>query len=173
MQNGLILHQVDVTTAFLNGELKEEVFMRQPEGLITKGQEHLVCRLKRSFYGLKQSPRARCWNSVLDSQLKNMGFVQADSDPCIYRASAGETFFIGVYVDDIVLAAKSEKQLSEVKKSLAERFDIKDMGRFHYVLGMKVIQDDETNEVWIGHPAYTKNLLQKFGISLQLTRAQS
>ena len=93
-----------------------------------------------------------------------MGFVQADSDPCIYRASAGETFFIGVYVDDIVLAAKSEKQLSEVKKSLAERFNIKDMGRLHYFLGMKVIQNDETNEVWIGHPAYTKNLLQKFGM---------
>ena len=162
VQNGLILHQVDVTTAFLNGELKEEVFMRQPEGLVTKGQEHLVCRLKRSIYGLKQSPR--CWNSVLDSQLKNMGFVQADSDPCIYRVSAGETFFIGVYVDDIVLAAKSEKQLSEVKKSLAERFNIKDMGRLHYFLGMKVIQNDETNEVWIGHPAYTKNLLQKFGM---------
>ena len=70
IQNGLKLHQIDVTTAFLNGELKE-VFMKQPEGFIVKGQEHLVWRLKRSIYGLKQSPR--CWNSALDSQLKKMG----------------------------------------------------------------------------------------------------
>ena len=91
--------------------------MRQPEGFIAKGKEHLVCRLKKSIYGLKQSPR--CWNSALDSQLKKMGFVQADSDPCIYRASAGEMFFIGVYVDDIVLAAKSEKRLKE--QEISER----------------------------------------------------
>ena len=107
VQNGLKLHQIDVTTAFLNGKLEEEVFMRQPKGFIVEGQEHLVCRLKKSIYGLKQSPR--CWNSVLDSQLKKMGFVQANSDPCIYKASAGETFYMGVYVDDIVLAAMSKK----------------------------------------------------------------
>ena len=56
-QNGLILHQMDVTTAFLNGELEEVVFMKQPEGFVVQGQEHLVCRLKKSIYGLKQSPR--------------------------------------------------------------------------------------------------------------------
>ena len=53
VQNGLKLHQMDVTTTFLNGELEEEVYMRQPEGFITEGQEHLVCKLKRSIYGLK------------------------------------------------------------------------------------------------------------------------
>lgn len=76
VQNGLKLHQMDVATAFLNGELKEEVYMKQPESFVTKGQEHLVCRLKRSIYGLKQS--SRCWNSVLDKRLKKMGFVQTD-----------------------------------------------------------------------------------------------
>jgi len=57
VQYDLKLHQMDITTAFLNGNLKEEVYMKQPEGFVTKGQEHLVCRLKRSIYGLKQSPR--------------------------------------------------------------------------------------------------------------------
>ena len=62
VQNGLKLHQLDVATAFLNGELDEEIFMKQPEGFAVKGQEHLVCRLNRSIYGLKQSPR--CWITV-------------------------------------------------------------------------------------------------------------
>ena len=79
VQYGLKLHQMDVATAFLNGELKEEVYMKQPEGFETEGQEHLVCRLKQSIYGLKQS--SRCWNSVLDKRLKKMGFVQTDRQP--------------------------------------------------------------------------------------------
>ena len=82
VQNDLKLYQIDVTTAFLNGDLKDEVYMKQPEGFVVKGQEHLVCKLKRSIYGLKQS--SRC--SVLDQHLKKLGFVQSVSDPCIYVA---------------------------------------------------------------------------------------
>ena len=67
MQNNLKLHQIDVTNAFLYDDLRDEVYMKQPEGFVVKGQEHLVCKLKRSIYGLKQS--SRCWNTVLD-QLK-------------------------------------------------------------------------------------------------------
>ena len=78
VHHGLKLHQVDVTTVFLNGELEEEVYMRQPEGFITDGEEHLVCKLKKSIYGLKQSPH--CWNTTLDSHLNYMGFVQSVSD---------------------------------------------------------------------------------------------
>ncbi len=160
VQYGLQLHQVDVTTAFLNGELKEEVYMRQPEGFVTPGKEHLVCKLKKSIYGLKQSPR--CWNTALDSHLKKMGFVQAGSDPCIYRAASGESFLLGVYVDDIALASKSSARLEEVKRALAKKFDIKDMGKLHHFLGMKIVQDKATGKVWIGQPAYTESLLQKF-----------
>ena len=89
VQFDLQLHQVDVTTAFLNGELEEEVYMQQPKGFIHKGEEHLVCKLKKSLYGLKQSPR--CWNTALDKQLKEMGFVQSTSDPCLY-INAGDVF---------------------------------------------------------------------------------
>jgi Reverse transcriptase (RNA-dependent DNA polymerase) len=73
VQHGLKLHQMDIITAFLNGKLKEEVYMRQPECFISQGQEHLVCRLKWSIYGLEQSSRR--WNSALDCQLKEMGFL--------------------------------------------------------------------------------------------------
>lgn len=83
----LKVHQMDVKTAFLNGELKEEIFMKQPEGFVSKGEENLVCKLQRSIYGLKQS--ARCWNTELDNQLKKMEFIQSKSDPCIYTQNSG------------------------------------------------------------------------------------
>ena len=99
VQQGLTLHQMDVATAFLNGELAEEVYVKQPEGFVVKGKEHLVCNLNKSLYGLKQSPR--CWNYTLDGHFKSMGFKQAPSDPCIYVARGNnEPFIIGVYVND-------------------------------------------------------------------------
>ena len=70
-----------------------------------------MCKLKQSIYGLKQSPR--CWNSTLDSQLKAMGFMQTTSDPCLYASTEGEPFIIAVYVDDILLAGKPDKQIAE------------------------------------------------------------
>ena len=78
-KNDLKMHQLDVTTAFLNGELEEEVYVKQPKGFVVEGQEHLVCKLKRSLYGLKQSPK--CWNLTLHTQLMEMGFKQTSSDP--------------------------------------------------------------------------------------------
>ena len=157
VQNGMKLHQMDVTTAFLNGELEDEVYMRQPEGFVSKGQEDLVCKLKQSIYGLKQSPR--CWNFALDSHLKKMGFEQAKGDPCLYMASEGELFIIAVYVDDIVLAGSSDKQMVQVKETLAKQFQVKDMGELHYFLGVNIDQDKESDRVCIGQPAYTSSVL--------------
>ena len=90
VQYGLRLYQVDVVTAFLNGNLEEEVYMAQPEGFVSAGQEHLVCKLKKSIYSLKQSPR--CWNAALDSYLKQIGFTQSNGDPCIlyFRDAGGD-----------------------------------------------------------------------------------
>ena len=93
--------------------------MKQPEGFEVKGKENLVCKLKKSIYGLKLSPR--CWNAALDTQFKLMGFTQSENDPCIYyKDTGGEMFYIGVYVDDIILAGKSEGKLAEVKDQLQE-----------------------------------------------------
>ena len=78
----------------------------------------------------------------------------------------GEMFVIAVYVDDIVLAGKSDRRMSEIKSALSSKFDMKDMGGLHYFLGMKVIQDQKAGKVWIGtgQPAYAKSILQKFGM---------
>ena len=133
VQYGLQLHQMDVTTAFLNGILEEEVYMKQPERYEVQGKEQLVCRLKRSIYGLKQSPR--CWNMALDSHLKEMGFVQSQGDPCIYyKDTNGEKFYMGVYVDDIILAGRSESEMSQVKTNLSRKFSTKDLGKLSYIV---------------------------------------
>lgn len=84
--------------------------MKQPEGYIERDKERLVCKLKRSIYGLKQSPH--CWNSTLNSHLKRMGFVQSTGDPCLYISTTGEPFIIAVYVDDILLAGKSAQRIT-------------------------------------------------------------
>ena len=73
-------------------------------------------------------------------------------------------FLVGVYVDDIILAGKSDKRIKEVKRALAAKFDIKDIGRLHYFLGMKILQDEQTGNVWIGQPAYVESVLKKFGM---------
>ena len=160
VQYKLHLHQMDVSTAFLNGELSEEVYMRQPEGFVKKGEEHLVCRLNRSIYGLKQS--ARCWNHALDRQLREMKFKSTSGDSCLYVHTdpGGEVFLVAVYVDDIILGGKSESRMNAVKRELSQKFEMKDLGALHYFLGVKVIQD--TGGIWIGQPSYTEKVLQRY-----------
>lgn len=98
-QMGMMLHQMDVTSAFQDGD---EVYMKQPTGFTLKGKEKSACKLKRSLYGLKQAPR--CWNATLDQQLERMGFKQHFSDPCLY--ASGQMFIIAVYVDDRILKTR-------------------------------------------------------------------
>uniref|UniRef100_A0A1X7V9W1 Reverse transcriptase Ty1/copia-type domain-containing protein n=1 Tax=Amphimedon queenslandica TaxID=400682 RepID=A0A1X7V9W1_AMPQE len=113
---------MDVTAAFLNGKL-DEVYMKQPEGFVIQGKEELVCKLKHSIYGLKQSPR--CWNAVLDQQLQEMGFSHFTSDPCLYTfTSEGEFFIVG----------RSDERMSSIKKGLSEKFKMKDLGEMNHFL---------------------------------------
>ena len=133
--------------------------MKQPEGFVVQGQEHLVCTLKRI---LKQS--SRCWNSVLDQHLKKLGFVQSVSDPCIYVASEGEMFMIAVHVDDLVQTSKGDKRIGDVKKAFGDKFEVKDMGELHHFLGTKVLQNKHNGDVWIGQQAYTQKVLRKFNM---------
>ncbi|SMN02585.1 hypothetical protein SPONN_1431 [uncultured Candidatus Thioglobus sp.] len=93
-----------------------------------------------------------------------MGYVQSTSDPCIYTSSEGETSVIGVYVDDFVIATKDTEKFEEVKAALSEKFDVKDLGRLHYFLGVQVIQDEEKGTIWIGQPTFTESILQKYGM---------
>ena len=120
---GLELHQMDVKAAFLNGELKEDIYMKQPEVFIEKDKDILVCKLRKSIYGLKQS--ARCWNTELNKQIKKMGFNQSSSDPCIYVRDLGEVFILAICVDDIILAGENTGNIDDVKRRISEKFDVK------------------------------------------------
>ena len=104
------VHQVDIATVLLNRELKEEVYMTQREGFVVSGKEHLICKLKKSIYGLKQSPC--CWNAALHNH--KMDFIQTTTDPCLY-SSSGEAVYLGVYVNDIIVTARSDNTLAKVK----------------------------------------------------------
>lgn len=109
---------MDVETAFLNGELEEEV---QPEGHEEAGKEAKVCRLHKSIYGMKQSPR--CWNQVLDDALKGMKFTPTQVDPCVYVApSSVGRLFLAVYVDDLLLAGKVASEIATTKEHLTQQF---------------------------------------------------
>ena len=100
----LELHQMDVKTAFLNGELDTEIYMEQPSGYIDNQRPNMVCKLQKSIYGLKQS--ARCWNLSIDRLLKASGYTQSNADPCIYsKVKDSSLMIIALYVDDILLAS--------------------------------------------------------------------
>jgi hypothetical protein len=108
------IHQMDVKTTFLNGELEEEIYMEQPQGFVHQGGEHLVCKLHKSLYGLKQSPRA--WNQKLNAFLKSIEFMKSEADPSVYVAQMGDVkFFIVVYVDDLILVCNHQNKLLQIK----------------------------------------------------------
>ena len=126
-QYDLELHQMDVKTAFLNGDLDEEVYMDQPEGFSIEGKGHMVCKLKRSIYGLKQASRQ--WYLKFNDTITSFDFQENTVDRCIYRKISGSKFiFLILYVDDIPLAANDLGILYETKDFLSKNFEIKDMG---------------------------------------------
>ena len=156
------IHQMDVETAFLNGSLEEEIYMEQPEGYVKPGNENLVCHLKKSLYGLKQSPR--CWNKAFSVFLLSNGFVQSDADPCVFvKKEEVSVIIIAVYVDDLILITDCMQRMSEIKKFLSEKFKMKDLGKLHYCLGITVDQKDGFVKIHQEH--YIQKILFKYGLA--------
>jgi len=134
---GLIVHQMDVKTAFLNGELEEEIYMDQPDGFVVKGEERKVCKLLKSLYGLKQAPKQ--WHEKFDRTLTSVGFVVNEADKCVYyRHGGGEGVILCLYVDDILIFGTNMKVIHEVKSFLSKSFDMKDLGEADVILNSKL-----------------------------------
>ena len=158
-----MIHQMDVVTAFLNGELEEEIYMRQPEGYVVPGKEHMVCKLRKSLYGLKQA--SRCWNKALHDHMKQIGFERSPSDPCVYIQRMGSVTVVAVYVDDLILITETSEEMETVKESLKKKFRMKDMGRLHYCLGISIMQDDDDKSIWLHQKQYICNMLKRYGMT--------
>ena len=131
VQEGMVVHQMDVKTAYLNAPIDCELYMEQPEGYERKGPngEKLVCKLKKSLYGLKQS--GRNWNNMLHNYFTQEGFVQSLADPCVYvkGTETGRVIAI-VWVDDII-SGSTTALLKGLKESLMKKFKMKDLGYCH------------------------------------------
>ncbi|GMF35686.1 unnamed protein product [Phytophthora lilii] len=131
---------MEVKTAFLNGLLDEDIDMVQPDGYTDEERPDYVCHLKRSVYGLKQSPRL--WNQTIDKFMLELGCKKCEADHCIYATwNDQDMIFVALYVDDLVLASNNDELLKSTKEALSARFDMTDLGHLNYFLGMEIEQE--------------------------------
>ena len=170
VQDNLVLHQMDVKTAYLHAPIDYEIYMEQPEGFEKKSDtsEKLVCKLQKSIYGLKQS--GRNWNAMLHTCLVEnaklccaVHFVQNSADTCVYtRESNNEKVILIIWVDDLIIAANNESVMKNVKRMLTERFKMKDMGKMQHFLGIDFEQTDGV--VKMSQERFVNKVLDRFGM---------
>lgn len=159
-KKNLIVKHYDVASAFLNGKLEEEIFMKPPKGIDTKGK---VYRLKKSLYGLKQA--ANVWNKSLHESLTRNGCVQNKSDSCLYSyTSGGDIVHLLIHVDDILAATNNVETLSILMTNVGRDFEIKDLGNAKSYLGIE-LERDEKGHFSISQRAYINKIIEHSGMS--------
>ena len=140
-QKGWQVHHMDVKSAFLNGDLSEEVYVQQPPGFVVENGSGKVLKLKKALYGLRQAPRA--WNERLDKELLKLGFVKNPQEHAVYRRSDKTSLLlVGVYVDDLIITGSSRAIIDAFKKEMMGSFSMSDLGLLSYYLGIQVEQKD-------------------------------
>ncbi|MCO5601778.1 hypothetical protein L7F22_055903 [Adiantum nelumboides] len=132
------LEHMDVDTAFLNGDLEEEIYMEQPQGHKVKGKEQMVCKLKKCLYGLKQG--ARQWYKKANDFMLKHGFTGCSSDHCVYTTKLGDEgrIMLLLHVDDMLIAGDDTKDIQNLKIVLSKLFSMKDLGVAKRILEMKI-----------------------------------
>ena len=154
---------MDVKIAFLNVNLEEEIYKMQLEGFIAKNQEHMVCKLKRSIYGLKQASRS--WNIRFDQAIKSFGFEQNLDESCVYKRHRDKlVMFLVLYVDDILLIGNDVRVMSSVKIWLSSQFDMKDLGEANFILGIKLWRDQKNRMLGLSQAGYIDKVLERFNM---------
>jgi hypothetical protein len=166
----LHLEQLDVKTAFLHGDLEEEIFMVQPEGFKSKGKEDLVCKLQKSLYGLKQAPRQ--WYKKFDTFMCNCGFRKTELDHCCYYKNFGDSYIILLlYVDDMLIAGSSMHEIKVLKQKLSKEFEMKDLGPANQILGMRISRNREKRTLNLSQEKYIQKVLERFRVEDAKTRS--
>ena len=137
--------------------------MDQPEGFVVSGKENLVCRLKKSLYGLKQSPRQ--WYKRFDSFMLSHGFKRSDYDSCVYLKTVNDlAIYLLLYVDDILIAAKDKSEIAKLKAQLSKEFEMKDLGAAKKILGVEIIRDGKSGMLYLSQRDYIEKVLRRFNM---------
>ncbi|GKA29249.1 zinc finger, CCHC-type containing protein [Tanacetum coccineum] len=158
--HNLIIHQMDMKTAFLNGELDEEVYMNQPQGFIMHGNENKVCKLIKSLYELKQSPKQ--WHQKFDEIVLSNGYLLNQANKFVYSKfdETGKGVIICLYVDDMLIFGTDQVQIDLTKEFLSSRFSMKDIGKADVILSISI--KNESNGIAISQSHYIEKVLKKF-----------
>ena len=165
----LHLEQLDVKTAFLHGDLEEEIFMAQPKGFEVQGKENLVCKLHKSLYGLKQAPRQGY--KKFNEFMRNSGFHRCEEDHCCYVKKYVDSYIIlALYVDDMLIAGANLAEIDRLKKQLSENFEMKDLGPAKQILGMRISRDRSVGILNLSQEKYIEKLLSRFNVGNAKTR---
>jgi len=153
------LHQMDVNTAFLNGDIDTEVYMKRPNEL---GGKSKYVKLKKALYGLKQA--SRIWNTNIDKFMKQLGFKQSIVEPCIYIHGKGNAkVIVGLYVDDLIIASKSMDGINFIKNALTIQYSMKDLGILNTIIGIKVTRDE--NGISLDQEKYIDSIVDRFNLN--------
>ncbi|KAJ4703769.1 Retrovirus-related Pol polyprotein from transposon TNT 1-94 [Melia azedarach] len=161
----LELEQLDVKTAFLHGELEEEIYMTQPDRFQVPGKEDYVCKLKKSLYGLKQSPRQ--WYKRFDSYMIEIGYTRSPYDCCVYysKATNGSLIYPVLYVDDMLIAAENKSDVQKLKDLLSVEFEMKDLGAARKIQGVEIYRERSKKKLFLSQKGYIQKILSRFGMS--------
>ncbi|GJU74573.1 retrovirus-related pol polyprotein from transposon TNT 1-94 [Tanacetum coccineum] len=155
--------EMDVKTAFLNGDLQEEVFVSQPEGFEDQDNPTHVYRLKKALYGLKQAPRA--WYDTLSKFLLANNFFKGAVDPTLFTRKSGKhILLVQIYVDDIIFASTDHNACHIFSKEMSSKFQMSMMGQMSFFLGLQVSQSPRG--IFINQAKYALETLKKYGMDL-------
>jgi hypothetical protein len=155
------VHHMDVKSAFLNGNLKEDVYVLQPPGFSDPKAPRKVLKLRKALYGLKQAPRA--WNARLDEELCKLGFRRSAEEHVVYRRGSGNSLLlVGVYVDDLIICGPNSSGIATFKQQMKNSFSMSDLGSLSYYLGLEVKQ--KPGEITICQSAYAKKIIDVSGM---------
>ncbi|CAG7718015.1 unnamed protein product, partial [Allacma fusca] len=157
----LQLRQFDVNTAFLNTDLEEEIYMKQPKGYEVQ-RENYVCKLQRGLYGLKQSPRN--WHKTLKLALTELGFMRCAYDNCLFIYQYGENtrIYIAIYVDDGLMAGNDARLMDSILEDLSKKFELKITSDVKKFLGLEISRDKRG--IMVHQEDYIQTLAKRFGL---------
>lgn len=156
----LEVHQLDIKTAFLNGELEEDVWIQQPP--LYETSDGKACHLHKSLYGLKQAPRA--WHAKLKEELEAMGFCSTAADPALFINTSGDPIYLLTYVDDILAVTSDSSALADTKSKILAAFDARDMGEATCFLGMDIQRDRNARTITLTQHRLISDVLHKYGL---------